>query len=144
MNEKDNEKEIKETEEEKNEEEMTEETPKEETEQKKKFDPKEFFKKINEEDVYPLIVPILFEGKELKELPLTGMKDLRGRNYEDATNLLRAEGKLQSAADYDSADFRVAILRVTTGIAIEVIRELHSVDYRTLLNVVEGFLSRVG
>lgn len=141
MNEKDNEKEIRE-EEEKNEEEMIEE--KEEETEKKKFDVKEFFKKINEEDVYPLIVPILFEGKELKELPLTGMKDLRGRNYEDATNLLRAEGKLQSAADYDSADFRVAILRVTTGIAIEVIRELHSVDYRTLLNVVEGFLSRVG
>ena len=141
MNEKDNEKEIRE-EEEKNEEETIEE--KEEETEKKKFDVKEFFKKINEEDVYPLIVPILFEGKELKELPLTGMKDLRGRNYEDATNLLRAEGKLQSAADYDSADFRVAILRVTTGIAIEVIRELHSVDYRTLLNVVEGFLSRVG
>ena len=141
MNEKDNEKEIRE-EEEKNEEEMIE--GKEEETEKKKFDVKEFFKKINEEDVYPLIVPILFEGKELKELPLTGMKDLRGRNYEDATNLLRAEGKLQSAADYDSADFRVAILRVTTGIAIEVIRELHSVDYRTLLNVVEGFLSRVG
>ena len=141
MNEKDNEKEIRE-EEEKNEEEMIEEKEKET--EKKKFDVKEFFKKINEEDVYPLIVPILFEGKELKELPLTGMKDLRGRNYEDATNLLRAEGKLQSAADYDSADFRVAILRVTTGIAIEVIRELHSVDYRTLLNVVEGFLSRVG
>ena len=141
MNEKDNEKEIRE-EEEKNEEEMIEE--KEEETEKKKFDVKEFFKKINEEDVYPLIIPILFEGKELKELPLTGMKDLRGRNYEDATNLLRAEGKLQSAADYDSADFRVAILRVTTGIAIEVIRELHSVDYRTLLNVVEGFLSRVG
>ena len=141
MNEKDNEKEIRE-EEEKNEEKMIEE--KEEETEKKKFDVKEFFKKINEEDVYPLIVPILFEGKELKELPLTGMKDLRGRNYEDANNLLRAEGKLQSAADYDSADFRVAILRVTTGIAIEVIRELHSVDYRTLLNVVEGFLSRVG
>ena len=144
MNEKDNEKEIEESEEEIKEEIKEEAKETKEEDKKKKFDPREFFKKINEEDVYPLIVPILFEGKELTELPLTGMKDLRGRNYEDATNLLRAEGKLQSATDYDSADFRVAILRVTTGIAIEVIRELHSVDYRTLLNVVEGFLSRVG
>ena len=67
----------------------------------------EFFRKIREEEVYPLIIPINFEGKEIEELPLKGMTDIRGRNYMDATNLLRAEGKTEEAMNYDSPDFAI-------------------------------------
>ena len=104
----------------------------------------EFFRKIREEEVYPLIIPINFEGKEIEELPLKGMTDIRGRHYMDATNLLRAEGKTEEAMNYDSPDFAIAMLRVVTGIAIELIYDLHSVDYRVLIQVAQGFLSRVG
>lgn len=102
----------------------------------------DYLKKIKDEEIYTLFAPIQFEGKELKELPLTGMGDLRGKHFSAANNLLRAEGKTWAIDNWESADFSLAVLRVVTGIAIEVLEELRPMDYRVLVNVVQGFLSR--
>ena len=103
-----------------------------------------YLKKINDEEIYTLFAPIQFEGSELKELPLTGMGDIRGKHFSAANNLLRAEGKTWAIDNWESADFALAVLRVVTGLAIEVIKELRPMDYRILVNVVQGFLSRRG
>lgn len=104
----------------------------------------DYIKKIRDEEIYTLFTPIQFEGKEIKELPLKGMGDIRGKHFSAANNLLRAEGKTWATDNWESADFSFAVLRVVTGLAIELIEELHPVDYRVLVNVVQGFLSRRG
>ena len=104
----------------------------------------DYINKIRDEEIYTLFTPIQFEGKEIKELPLKGMSDIRGKHFSAANNLLRAEGKTWATDNWESADFSLAVLRIVTGLAIELIEELHPMDYRVLVNVVQGFLSRRG
>lgn len=104
----------------------------------------DYINKIRDEEIYTLFTPIQFEGKEIKELPLKGMGDIRGKHFSAANNLLRAEGKTWATDNWESADFSLAVLRIVTGLAIELIEELHPMDYRVLVNVVQGFLSRRG
>ena len=104
----------------------------------------DYINKIRDEEIYTLFTPIQFEGKEIKELPLKGMSDIRGKHFSAANNLLRAEGKTWATDNWESAAFSLAVLRIVTGLAIELIEELHPMDYRVLVNVVQGFLSRRG
>lgn len=104
----------------------------------------DYINKIRDEEIYTLFTPIQFEGKEIKELSLKGMGDIRGKHFSAANNLLRAEGKTWATDNWESADFSLAVLRIVTGLAIELIEELHPMDYRVLVNVVQGFLSRRG
>ena len=99
--------------------------------------------KASDEGVYKLRHPIMFENKEITEIKIDSLREIKGKDIENARRLLRQTGgQLEPAAMmYDSPEFCFALLQIKTGTPPDVINELRSWDYILLHNVVRNFLA---
>jgi len=101
-----------------------------------------------EKDIYLLRVPIVFEGHEIDRLDLSKMADLRGRDLESAKRLMRKLGMVPvtntgTPTEYMwSTEFLLCLFQSTTGITMDIINELHSIDYILLVGRLSSFLMR--
>ena len=108
-------------------EEIKEDTNEEEKEDEKKF---------------KLSHPIMFEGKEITELPMIEKDSITGADVDKALNLLEAtHPRLAHTINvYDTLEFGVNLYIQKTGIPIELLHSLHSKDYITIQNLTRYFL----
>lgn len=102
-----------------------------------------------EKDVYILRCPIDFEGHKIDKLDLSKMADLRGRDLEKARKLMRKLGLVAVTNNPDNptsymwtSEFLTCLFQSTTGITMDVIEELHSIDYILLIGRLTSFLTR--
>lgn len=126
--------------------EETTEDIKEANEQEDNF-VKHSLERIRKDEMLPLFRKVEYDEKTIEELPLKGMKQVKGRHLQRAADLMREEGRLfdySTTAVYDSAEFAIAVYRVVTGVQIELINELYSVDYFNLVNMCKRFLVITG
>ena len=114
----------------------------EDTEHEEETEEDEKIKTAADKGKYRLRWPIEFEGEKIEEIDISGLEDLKGRDLEQAANLLVREGKIRYFDEnvYDSNMFRKAILIVKTKTPEGLLDELKSIDYIVLLNVVSRFL----
>lgn len=91
--------------------------------------------------IYKLKHPITFEGKEIKELDLKPLENVKGKHIEEARQTMRRLGYITNPTAYSvTPEFCYCIL-ATMGIApLELITELYSLDYVLLQRQVISFL----
>lgn len=95
-----------------------------------------------EKGLYLVRKPFQFEGKEIKELDISSLNAIRGKDLDDVKRILRQRGIAEDEWTYFTSDFCFTLLSVKSGIPLELFAGMYSIDYILLQKVITRFLLR--
>lgn len=88
--------------------------------------------------------PFEFEGNEIKEIDISGLDEIRGKDISAVLSQLRQRGVSTGGMDiYDSTDFLFALAARKTGVPVELFGAVYSYDYLVLSRVIANFLLKM-